>query len=79
MTQVPTVSYLQAYFSKEIIKKPQYSKTSLHSDQPQDQIKFIIEDDKDTMKLPQTKELWSIQKYPPVLETAPCKKWSTSS
>ena len=79
MTQVPTVSYLQTYFSKEIIKTPQHSKTSLYSDQPQDQIKFIIEDDKDTMKLPQTKELWSIQKYSPALETTPFIKWSTSS
>ena len=34
---------------------------------PQGQIKFSIENDKDIEKLPQTKSLQSIQKYPPIL------------
>ena len=55
MTQVPTGILLQTYFSMEIIKTPQYSKTSLFSDHAQGQIKFSIEDDKDTKKLLQTK------------------------
>ena len=55
MTQVPTGSHLQTYFSMEIIKTPQYSKTSLYPDYSQDQIKFSIEDDNDNGKLPQTK------------------------
>ena len=54
MTQVPTESHLRTYFSMEIIKTPQHSKTSLNSNHPQGQIKFSIENDKDTEKIPQT-------------------------
>ena len=45
MTQVSTGSHLQTYLSMEIIKTPQYSKTSLYSEQPQGQIEYNIEDD----------------------------------
>ena len=52
MTQVPTRSHLQTYVSMEIIKglqrHLQYSKKSLYSAHPQDQIKFSFEDDKVT-------------------------------
>ena len=54
-------------------------KTSLQSDHSQGQIKFGIENDKDTEKLPQTKALRSVWKYSIALKSAACVKWFTAS
>ena len=51
MTQVPTRNHWGTYSSMGIIKTPEYTKTSLYSDHGQSQIKFSIEDDKDTEEL----------------------------
>ena len=66
-------------FDMEIIKTPQYLKTSLYPDYPQGQINFNIEDDKDTKKLLQNKVLLPVQKYLPALKTAPSIYWTTAS
>ena len=57
MTQVPTGSHSRKYGNtKDILKTPQYLKTPLcPPDHPQVQKNFIIEDDNETEKLPQTK------------------------
>ena len=51
MTQVPTRNHWGTYSSIGIIKTPERTKTSLYSDHAQSQIKFSIEDDKDTEEL----------------------------
>ena len=55
MIQVPTESHLRTYFSIEIMTTSHiYSKTPLCPGHPQVQNKFVIEDDNETEKSPQT-------------------------